>query len=104
MNLSSCTKEKVSEINITIKNTDQYEYVINVGDEEGASIKTQAKHHQISEIERDSSTGWNCEYTYKPLPNFVGTDFVELKVCTGGKSTGCDNIEIKRINFNVTAN
>jgi len=102
LSLSNCKKEK-TEKSITIKNSEVYELDLMAGgDEEGASITTQAEFFEISEINRDSSTYWSPIYKYKPLPDYVGTDFVEIEACTGGESTGCSNIEIVRIHFTVT--
>ena len=72
------------------------------GDEEGATVKTQAQHFQKSELIKDSSTNWSVVYRYKPLSNYTGMDFVEIETCTGGESTGCSNVEIVRINFTIT--
>ncbi len=105
--LSNCKKEEtesfVNEINVTIKNSDNYELDFMIsGDEEGAIIKTQASNMEISELVRDSSTNWNVVYHYKPLAHYIGTDYVEIETCTGGSSTGCSNIETVRINFTIT--
>jgi NAD-dependent DNA ligase len=105
--LTNCNQEEndilVSEVNATMKNSEDYEVDLLIsGDEEGATIKTQAQHFQKSELVRDSSTNWSVVYKYEPLPQFTGTDFVEIETCTGGDATGCANIKIIRINFTVT--
>ena len=107
LSLTNCNKEEteniVSEIEVTINNSDDYEIDLMIsGDEEGATIKTQAQHFQKSELIRDSSTNWSLVYRYKPVSNFTGMDFVEIETCTGGESTGCSNVEIVRINFTIT--
>jgi len=107
LSLTNCNKEEtenlVSEIDVTINNSDDYEIDLMIsGDEEGATIKTQAQHFQKSELIRDSSTNWSVVYQYEPLPNYTGMDFVEIETCTGGESTGCSNFDIVRINFNIT--
>jgi hypothetical protein len=107
LSLTNCNKEEtenlVSEIEVTINNSDDYELDLMIsGDEEGATIKTQAQHFQKSELIRDSSTNWNLVYRYKSLSNYTGMDFVEIETCTGGESTGCSNLEIVRINFAIT--
>ena len=107
LSLTNCNKEEteniVSEIEVTINNSDDYEIDLMIsGDEEGATIKTQAQHFQKSELIRDSSTNWSVVYRYKPVSNFTGMDFVEIETCTGGESTGCSNVEIVRINFTIT--
>jgi hypothetical protein len=107
LSLTNCNKEEtenlVSEIDVTINNSDDYEIDLMIsGDEEGATIKTQAQHFQKSELIRDSSTNWSVVYQYEPLSNYTGMDFVEIETCTGGESTGCSNFDIVRINFNIT--
>ena len=106
--LTNCSKNDEpenfdSELNITISNSDNYELDLMIsGDEEGATIKTQAQHFQKSELIRDSSTNWSTVYRYTPLSNYTGIDFVEIETCTGGESTGCSNVDIVRINFTIT--
>lgn len=107
LSLTNCNKEEtenlVSEIEVTINNSDDYELDLMIsGDEEGATIKTQAQYFQKSELIRDSSTNWSIVYRYTPLSNYTGIDFVEIETCTGGKSTGCSNVDIVRINFTIT--
>lgn len=105
--LTNCNKEETengdSGIKVTISNTDDYEFDLMIsGDEEGALIKTQAQNMEKSELVRDAGTNWSVVYQYKPLPNFVGSDYVEIETCTGGESTACSTIEIVRINFTIT--
>ena len=107
LSLTNCNKEEienvVSKVDVTINNSDDYELdLMFSGDEEGATIKTQAQHFQKSELIRDSSTNWSVVYKYEPLPNYAGMDFVEIETFTGGESTGCSNVEIVRINFTIT--
>lgn len=106
LSLTNCNNEEldnvVSEVNVIINNSDDYELDLKIsGDEEGATIKTQAKYFQKSELIRDSSTNWSVVYKYEPLPSYSGMDVVEIKTCTGGGSGGCSNIEIVRINFTI---
>ena len=73
--LTNCNKAEtenlVSEIEVTINNFDDHEFDLRIsGDEEGATIKTQAQHFQKSELIRDSSTNWSVVYRYKPLSNY----------------------------------
>lgn len=105
--LSNCNKEEneyiANEVNVTIDNSDDYELDLMIsGDEESATIQTQAKHFQKSELIRDSSTNWSVVYKYEPQTNYTGTDFVEIETCTGDESTGCSNFETLRINFIIT--
>ena len=107
LSLTNCNKEEienvVSKVDVTINNFDDYELdLMFSGDEEGATIQTQAQHFQKSELIRDSSTNWSVVYKYEPLPNYTGTDFVEIETCSGGESTGCSNVETVRINFTIT--
>tara|TARA_B110000211_G_scaffold218168_1_gene262703 strand:- start:1196 stop:1555 length:360 start_codon:yes stop_codon:yes gene_type:complete len=104
LSLTNCNKENGDrKVNVTINNSDDYEIDLMIsGDEEGATIQTQAQHFQKSELIRDSSTNWSVVYKYEPLQNYTGTDFVEIETCSGGKSTGCYNVETVRINFTIT--
>ena len=93
----------VNKIDVIIKNSEDYNYDLNIsGDEEGAVIKVQAKHFQISELIRNSSTNWNVVYQYQPEANYVGADYIEIEACTGGQGVNCTNTEIVRINFTIT--
>ena len=106
--LTNCSKNDEpenfdSELNITISNSDNYELDLMIsGDEEGATIRTQSQFFQKSKLVRDSSTNWSVVYKYEPLPNYTGTDFVEIETCSGGESTGCSSVETVRINCTIT--
>mgnify|MGYP003981275353 FL=1 len=107
LSLTSCNKEEMEnidrEVDVTINNSDDYEIDLMItGDEEGATIQTQAQYFQKSELIRDASTNWSVVYKYEPLPNYTGTDVVEIETCTGGESTGCSSVETVRINFTIT--
>lgn len=93
---------ETSEINETIKNTDIYSYIFLVGDEEGASIRVQATQYEISEIIRDESTGMNAEYRYKPIADFVGTDYVIIEIYQNKTGEGVSDIKTVKINFTIT--
>jgi len=67
-----------------------------------ATIITQAKHYQISELNRDSTNNWSVVYRYKPKTGFGGSDYVEIETCSGGQGLSCENIEIMQINFKIT--
>lgn len=104
LSLSNCDKENTicldSEINVTMNNSEAYELDLLIsGDEEGASIITQAQHFQKSELIRDSTTNWSVVYYYEPLPNFTGIDFIEIE--KSSLFTPNSNNEIVRINFEV---
>ena len=102
-----CDKDEATALNndidITLKNSESYSYNLNIsGDEEGAIIKVQAMHFQISELIRDSGTNWSVVYIYKPVSGYVGSDYVEIETCTGGDGINCSDIETVKINFEIT--
>jgi len=75
---------RVSEtVNVSLKNTDTYQYPTVSGDEEGAIISRQATHHSISEIRRGEETNWVAVYVYQPAAGFVGSDQAEIEIFTG---------------------
>ncbi|MEO0573602.1 MAG: hypothetical protein AAF039_18010 [Bacteroidota bacterium] len=103
--LSSCanddsTNEEINELNVDILNTDVFNYNLgSFGDEEGVSIRTQATHFEISEINIDSETE-NHIYSYRPEINFVGTDYVEIRAAYGSDGASPnDFFIITRITF-----
>lgn len=106
--LISCASNTDSNINeatksVTIKETDTYEYRTGIsGDEEGASIKVQAKHYDISDIFRNAETNWEAIYVYKAKPLFTGSDYVELELSTGSDGASSPTqIEIIKIKIQV---
>ncbi len=72
------------------------------GDEEGAKIIIQAQHFENSKVYRDTTDNWKVKYKYQPESNFIGDDFVEFEICTGGMGARCSNITTTRINFTFT--
>ena len=103
INCDSKYEEKVGEINVTLKNAESYYYDLNVGgDEEGASIKVQAKHYEKSEIIRDSSTYFGVVYHYKPMSDFVGKDYVDIETHSNKTGEGSPVVQTVRINLTVT--
>jgi len=93
------TSPEVTILNITISNTETYIYDLgSFGDEDGAGIKIQPKHFEISETNRNSETD-QIIYTYQPELNYKGNDFVVLS-----RSYGFPNpiVSLIRINFNIT--
>lgn len=87
-------------ITVEIKNSETYEYQMVSGDEEGATIKVQAEHYDISEIRRNSKTNYVVVYTYKPKSNFVGYDYVELEIQKGSDGASAST-EIRTIKINI---
>ena len=88
-------------VSASLKNTETYEYPTVSGDEDGASISTQAKHYSISEFRRDSTTDWVATYVYRPAPGFVGSDYVEIEIFTGSDGASPPT-NIKRVAFQFT--
>jgi hypothetical protein len=70
-------------INVSLKNTEVFQYPTVGGDEEGARISTQASHFTLSEIRRDEQTSWIATYIYQPARGFMGSDDAEIEVFTG---------------------
>ena len=87
----------------SIRSSEAYEYRTGIsGDEDGASIKVQAKHFVTSEIARNAATNWEAVYMYKPDPLFSGTDYVELELSTGSDGASPPTyVEIVRITIHV---
>jgi hypothetical protein len=90
-------------MDIQLSKNQSYEYNTLIGgDEEGASISIQAKHFDISEIVRDSTTNYMAIYRYKPAMDYVGTDSVEIKTSTGSDGASPPtHIEYLTINFTI---
>ena len=68
-----------SDLTIELSKNEICTYVC-TGGEDGAIIKTQAAHFEVSEINRNSNTGYSAIYSYKPKANYVGSDFVEIEI------------------------
>lgn len=109
--LLGCTNEstmpppqpKAEEIEVTINNTEVYELDLGVsGDEERASIISQASHFETSEIVRDSTTQWNAVYRYKAQSGYMGSDTVLIETCTGGTGVDCSDTLLINVHFTVT--
>jgi len=94
----SCDKNKES---IILKNTESYFHNFHLsGDEEGASIKVQAKHYEMSELYRDENM--NVIYHYKPLFDFVGDDFVVVETYSNKTGVGAGTTRRVKLNFTIT--
>ena len=104
---SSCEDESPRETNnsieVNLTVNEQFEYNTNIsGDEEGVSISIQANHFDVSEMIRDESTNWAAVYRYQPELDFVGTDFVELKLSTGSDGASpSTNTKFIKISFTI---
>lgn len=88
----------LERVSVSLKNTETYQYPAFVGDEEGASISTQAKHYSISEVRRDSTTNWDAVYFYQPAASFVGSDYAAIRIYTGSDGAS-PNTNIKEVRF-----
>jgi hypothetical protein len=88
---------------VSINDSEVFEYRTGIGgDEEGASIKVQAKNYQISKIIRNSETNWEAVYMYKPKAGFKGIDYVELELSTGSDGASpLTNIDVIKIKFQI---
>lgn len=94
--------EVLEDKQITLSSGELYTYDLNIsGDEEGALIKQQAVHFELSELVRDSSTNWSVVYRYIPENGYQGTDYVEIETCTGGEGIKCTEIGLVGISFNI---
>tara|TARA_R100001369_G_scaffold75871_4_gene104945 strand:+ start:1238 stop:1585 length:348 start_codon:yes stop_codon:yes gene_type:complete len=99
----SCSKDddvNITKENISISNTEAYEYDLGgFGDEDGARISQQAEHHEISELNRNET----IIYTYKPKENFLGSDLVKIEIITGSDGSSSGSVsKIVEIKFNIT--
>jgi hypothetical protein len=70
-------------VDVALKNTELCEYPAVGGDEEGARIFTQAAHFSVSEIRRNTATGFVATYVYQATSGFVGADQTEVEVLPG---------------------
>ena len=91
-------------IPVELKRTEIYEYRTGIsGDEEGASIKKQGQHYEISEIIRDSTTNREAIYRYQAKKDCVGKDEVEIETSRGSDGTSLPTeIEVITIRFIIT--
>jgi hypothetical protein len=86
----------VETVNVSLKNTETYSYPTVGGDEDGATISTQARHYSISEIRRNAETNWIAVYVYRPASGYVGSDYAELELLTGSDGAS-EPTNIKRV-------
>ena len=99
-----CNDDTSSEgLTVELKNNETFKYPTVSGDEEGAIIKTQAKHFEISEIKRNSETKFVAVYIYKPKSGFIGTDAVEIEIQKGSDGAS-EPTEIETVKFNFIVN
>jgi hypothetical protein len=93
----------VETINVSLKNTELYQYSTVSGDEDGATISLQARHYSISEIRRNAETHWVAVYVYQPVAGFVGSDHVAIEVLTGSDGASPPT-NIKKVAFHFDIN
>jgi hypothetical protein len=91
-------REPVQVVNVSLSNSELYQFPTVGGDEEGARISIQAKHHSVSEIRRSAATDFVAVYVYQAAPGFVGSDDAEIEVLTGSDGASAPT-NIKRIAF-----
>src|SRR5258705_13271814 len=75
--------DSIQIVNVSLSNTELYQFPTVSGDEDGARIAAQAKHHSISEIRRSAATNFVATYVYQAVPGFVGADEAEMEALTG---------------------
>jgi hypothetical protein len=85
-------------VSVSLKNTEMYQYPTVGGDEDGATISTQATHYRISEIRRNAETNWVVTYVYQPAAGFVGSDYAEIEILTGSDGASPPT-NVKRLAF-----
>lgn len=99
--LHGCTEpDAVETVNVQLRNAETYQYPTVGGDEEGASIITQAKHYSVSEIRRGAETYWVATYVYRPTAGFVGSDYAEIEVQSGSAGAGPPT-HVRKIAFRI---
>jgi hypothetical protein len=89
-------------INVELKNTETYKVDLGgFGDEEGASVITQAVNFEISNTERTPNGG--VAYYYKPKASFTGTDFTVVGIYRGSDgATPSRLVEKVKFKFTIT--
>ncbi len=101
-----CTYEDIPDDEksgeIELKSGQEFRYDFNIsGDEEGASIITQAEHAEVSQLIRDELTNWSVVYRYKSVAGYTGIDSVEIETCTGGDGISCNQLDTLIFTFHV---
>jgi len=82
--LSGCSNDDgdirtMADLSVVIKSGETYKFVVTTGnDEDALLIKHPSNNFEISEYKKDSMTT-NGIYTYKPIPDFIGVDEVEIE-------------------------
>lgn len=98
----SCGRSIPAEtLNVSLSNTDTFEYATAAGDEDGARITTQPRHADVSRIRRDAETDWVATYIYRPATGYIGPDVVELEILTGSDGVSPPDVRRVTIQFSV---
>jgi hypothetical protein len=88
----------VETVNVSLTNSQAYQYPTVSGDEEGARISIQPKHYSTSEIRRNAETNWVATFVYQPTTGFVGSDYAEIEIMTGSDGASPPR-NVKRVAF-----
>ena len=101
-----CTYEDIPDDKksgeIELKSGQEFIHDFNIsGDEEGATIITQAEHAEVSQLIRNESTNWSVIYRYKSVEDFIGLDSVIIETCTGGEGISCNQLDTLVFTFHV---
>lgn len=91
---------RLIEREVHINNRQIFEYDLgSFGVEDGAEIRVQAEHFQISQLEGSG----NIIYKYKAAPTYEGTDFVEIATMRGSDGASPPTVvDIIRITFMIS--
>ena len=89
----------VQTVDVSLRNTETYEYPTVGGDEEGATISTQAEHYSVSEIRRGAETNWVAVYVYRPAAGYVGSDYAEIEIRSNSTGVASSPTRIRTVAF-----
>ena len=99
VHLAGCSDvDSIEIVRVSLQNTEMYQYPTVSGDEEGATIFTQARHYAISEVRRNAETNSVAVYFYQAAVGFVGSDHASIRVYTGSDGASPPT-NIKEIRF-----
>ena len=81
---SSNTIRGFELIEVNLSQDDKLIYSLgNFGDEEGARIKKQAQHAELSDLEYGYDGAVVINFVYKPEPGFLGEDLIWIEINRG---------------------
>src|ERR1041384_7772709 len=87
LQVEACNSPAVQTVSVSLSNSEVYQYPTVGGDEEGATISSQAGHFRISEIRRDASTNFVAVYVYQAATGYVGSDSAEIRITSSADGT-----------------